>query len=111
MKTARFGLLLKIEIYRCTPFQASPESKSECNLRFESLNEYLFAELRSGLVEMLNRIKFPFEEAVDYNSLKVKLRKTADAFGALYIHNKQAGCDNDDRCSHYTSLLSSSCGV
>jgi hypothetical protein len=46
---------------------------------------------------MLSRLKFPFEEAVDYNALEVKLRKTAHAFGALYIHNKLTGCDNDER--------------
>ncbi len=75
--------------------QRGDEVRSECAIRLDSLNEYTMTELKSGLVELLNRLKFPFEEAVDYKAIGVKLKKSIDAFKALHIIHSKLGATGD----------------
>ncbi|KAI1718891.1 RINT-1 / TIP-1 family domain-containing protein [Ditylenchus destructor] len=68
---------------------SSEEFSTACSkeyaIRKSTLDRFLIAELKSSLLEVYARLRFPFEEAVDYVSLRPHLGKTVEIMKSIHL--------------------------
>ncbi|KAI1730313.1 RINT-1 / TIP-1 family domain-containing protein [Ditylenchus destructor] len=68
---------------------SSEEFSNACSkeyaIRKSTLDRFLIAELKSSLLEVYARLRFPFEEAVDYASLAPHLEKTVEIMKSMHL--------------------------
>uniref|UniRef100_A0A914CCS2 Metallo-beta-lactamase domain-containing protein n=1 Tax=Acrobeloides nanus TaxID=290746 RepID=A0A914CCS2_9BILA len=65
--------------------QFETEVQSTFTSRLQSFDEFILAELRSKLLAIWTKIRFPFEEIVDYRSIKQELEQTVEILRCIQL--------------------------
>ncbi|KAI6205971.1 hypothetical protein M3Y94_00852400 [Aphelenchoides besseyi] len=62
--------------------------------RMDALNDSLAVDLKSQLTELFDKIRFPFEDSVDYRSIRSQLEASISIIQSLRAVNQQRGKDD-----------------